>query len=79
MQNASRRAASTAASATGMYSGLQPAMTAFIATFSTVQGALSGGMRPMSSSGARVVPASMRKTRASVGGTTGKPSDQPRS
>ena len=34
-----------------MYSGLQPAITALIATFSTAQGARLGGMRPTISSG----------------------------
>jgi hypothetical protein len=43
MPNSSISAASTAASTTGMYSGRQPAITALIATFSTVQGARSGG------------------------------------
>ena len=37
-QKSSSSTASTAASSTGMYSGLQPAMTALMATFSTVQG-----------------------------------------
>ena len=56
MQNSSRQAASTAARTTGRYSGLQPAMTALIATFSMVHGTLSGGMMPMNSAGERVVP-----------------------
>ena len=77
--NVSVHAASTAASTTGKYSGLQPAMTAFTATFSTVHSASVGGTTAMISSGARVVAANMAATRASVGGTTGNPSDQPRS
>jgi hypothetical protein len=72
-------AASSAARTTGMYSGLQPASTALIATFSTVIGARLGGANPITSSGLREVPLSMRMMRASVGGTTGRPSDQPRS
>ena len=79
MQKLSSSAASTAASTTGMYSGLQPAITALTATFSTVQGWRLGGARPSTSPGSRVVPSSMASTRASVGGTTGRPSDQPRS
>ena len=64
---------------TGMYSGLQPAITALIAAFSTVQGGRLGGTLPITSSGLRRVPRSMRRMRASVGGTTGRPSVQPRS
>jgi hypothetical protein len=62
-----------------MYSGLQPAITALIATFSTVQDARLGGISPTTSSGLRSVPPSMRRMRSSVGGTTGRPSVQPRS
>ena len=72
-------AASTAASTVGKYSGRQPDMTALMAAFSTVQGARLGGISPMISSAARVVPASIRATRRSVGGTIGRPSVQPRS
>ena len=43
MLNSSEQAASTAASTTGRYSGLQPAITALIATFSTVTSFRSGG------------------------------------
>ncbi len=77
--NSSVSAASSAASSTGMYSGLQPASTALIATFSTVTGTRSGGISPTTSSGWRLVPLSMRSTRTGVGGTTGRPSLQPRS
>ncbi len=76
--NASVQAASTAASTTGRCSGRQPASTALTATFSTVQGTRSGGTIATTSSGARVVPASIASTRSSVGGTTGSPSVQPR-
>ena len=72
-------AASSAVSTTGMYSGRHPAITALIATFSTVQGAMSGGMRPTTSAGSRRVPPSIRRMRSGVGGTTGRPSVQPRS
>ena len=77
--NSGSSAASSTPSTTGMYSGLQPAITALIATFSTVQGARLGGIRPTISSGLRSVPPSMRRMRSSVGGTTGRPSLQPRS
>ena len=79
MLNSSVQAASTAASTTGRYSGRQPAMTALTATFSTVHSTRSGGTTVTTSSGSRVVPSSIRSTRASVGGTTGSPSVQPRS
>jgi hypothetical protein len=78
MLNSSVQTASTAARTTGRNSGRQPAMTAFTATFSTVQGARSGGTTATTWSGARVVPSSMATTRSSVGGTSGRPSLQPR-
>ena len=77
MLNSSVHAASTAASTTGRYSGWQPAITALIATFSTVHSTRSGGTTATTSSGSRVVPVSMRATRSWVGGTTGRPSVQP--
>ena len=77
--NPGSRAASRAVSTTGMYSGRHPAMTALMATFSTVQGASSGGTRPMTSCGSRRVPPSIRRMRSGVDGTTGRPSLQPRS
>ena len=52
--NSGSSAASSTPSTTGMYSGLQPAITALIATFSTVQGARLGGISPTTSSGLRV-------------------------
>ena len=76
--NSSVHAASTAASTTGRYSGRQPASTAFTATFSTVHSTRSGGITATISSGARVVPVSMRATRSIVGATTGRPSVHPR-
>src|SRR5689334_20630419 len=78
MLNASVQAASTAVITQGRYSGLQPAITAAIATFSTVTSARSGGTVATTSSGARGVPVSIASTRCSVGGTTGRPSAQPR-
>ena len=72
-------AASTAVNTTGKYSGLHPAITALMATFSTVHSTKSGGTTAITSSGARFVPCSMRYTRSCVGGTTGNPSDHPRS
>ena len=73
MLNVSVQAASTAASTTGRYSGLQPAITALMATFSTVTWhAAAVGRWPRSPRAARVVPSSMRSTRASVGGDDGQ-------
>ena len=42
--------------------GRQPAITAFIATFSTVHGVKSGGTVAIISSGARLVPCSIART-----------------
>src|ERR1044071_4793232 len=72
MLKRSVHAACTAASTTGRYSGKQPAMTALIATFSTVTGTRSGGTTATTSSGARLVPSRMRSTRAGVGGPAGR-------
>ena len=74
MLNSSVHTASSAAITHGRYSGLQPAITALIATFSTVTSTRSGATTATMSSGARVVPSSIRSTRCSVGGTTGRPS-----
>ena len=79
MLNSSVQIASSAAITQGRYSGLQPAITALIAIFSTVTSTRSGGTIATTSSGARVVPVSIRSTRSSVGGTTGRPSVKPRS
>src|SRR5436190_5766974 len=60
---------------TGRYSGFAPAITAFTATFSTVNSHHSryevGRSRPTTSSGLRLVAASIASTRSSVGSTTG--------
>ena len=69
----------TAASTTGKCSGLHPAITALMATFSTVALPLIGGIRPNTSEGASRPASSMARTRSSVGGTMGSPSVQPRS
>src|SRR5258706_6859429 len=68
---------STAATTTGKYSGLQPAITALIATFSALITTARSRMMPTWWSGASRAPSSMTRTLASVGGTTGRPSDQP--
>ncbi|MGQ0545032.1 MAG: hypothetical protein ACT4P3_06800 [Betaproteobacteria bacterium] len=66
------------ASTTGRYSGRQPAITAFTATFSTVNSHASrnavGARRPTTSSGVRRVPRSIAATRSSVGSMTGRKS-----
>ena len=77
MLNSSVQTASTAAITTGRYSGLHPAITALMAIFSTVTGAMLGGTMATMSCGARGVPASMRITRSAVGGTSGRPSLKP--
>ena len=65
---------------TGKYSGRAPAITAFTATRSTVYSQASrkwvGRIRPTTSSGRRLVPASMAATRSSVGSTMGRQSVQ---
>src|SRR5207344_691123 len=71
------QSASVAAINTGIYSGLQPAKTPLMAIFSTVAWAQRGGTLPITSSGLRLVPVSIFATRSSVGGITGRPSDQP--
>ncbi len=63
---------------TGKYSGLAPAITAFTATFSTVYSQAPRNsvacIWPTTSSGLRLVAASMAATRFSVGKTIGSPS-----
>ena len=77
--NAASNIASSAATTTGKYSGLQPAITALIAAFSSVTPRPRAGRKPISSSGS-VAPtsSSIASTRAGVGGTIGRPSVQPR-
>ncbi len=64
MLNSSVQIASTIVITHGRYSGLHPAITALIAIFSTVTSTRSGGTTATTSSGARVVPSSMRSTRS---------------
>ena len=65
---------------TGKCSGAAPAITAFTATFSTVDSHTSmptvGRCLPTTSSGERLVPASIASTRSSVGSTIGRKSVQ---
>src|SRR5581483_6004616 len=71
--------ASSAATRTGIMTGVAPAITALTATFSTVASAQSGGILPTTWSGGSAIPPSIARTRGSVGGTIGRPSVQPRS
>ena len=68
---------STAATTTGMYSGLQPAMTALMATFSAVTATWRLVMKATCCSGSSPAASSIARTRAAVGGTTGSPSVHP--
>ena len=70
---------SMAASNMGNCSGRQPAITALIATFSTVATPKPGSITISTSWGLRLVPASIRSTSSGVGGITGMPSLQSRS
>src|SRR5262245_10596537 len=71
--------ASIAAHSSLMAAGGAPAITALMATFSTVQRPFRGGTSPSTSSGKRPDAATASRTRASVGGTSGSPSPQPAS
>ena len=71
--------ASVAVITTGMYSGRQPAMTALAATLPTVISRRRSGSSPMTSVDGLPVRSMNSATRASVGGTTGRPSVQPSS
>src|SRR6266850_1733256 len=62
-----------------MYSGRQPASTALMATLSATTTVFRPGISPRISSPRIPAPASISATAFSVGGTTGKPSVQPRS
>ena len=70
---------SRAASRMGNCAGWQPAITALMATFSTVARPKPGSMTMTTSCGSRRVPLSMASTAAGVGGTMGIPSLQSRS
>ena len=69
---------STAATTTGMCSGRQPAITALIATFSAVIATCRFVMKAICASGSSPTASSIARTAGSVGGTTGRPSVQPR-
>ena len=71
--------AKTAATTTGKYSGLHPAITALIAACSAVTVTSRVGTAPRTSSGSSPTVARKASTFSGVGGTTGRPSVQPRS
>src|SRR6266540_4195745 len=71
--------ASRAAHRRGITAAGAPAMTALIATFSTVQRPLRGGSSARRSSGKRFDAATYMRTNSSTGGTSGSPSPQPAS
>ena len=77
--NSSVQIVSRAAITTGKNSGLQPAITAFIAIFSIVHSIKLGGTEATISSAVLVVPSSIFLTLSVVGGTTGRPSVHDRS
>src|SRR4030095_7370211 len=60
-----------------MYSGLQPAITALIATFSAVMDTARFVMNAICCCGPSRAASSIAPTRSGVGGTTGRPSVQP--
>ena len=72
-------AASRAATSTGKYSGRQPAMTAFVAAARRLHSRPVVGCAATTVSGGRPSMASIDATRDASGGTTGRPSVQPRS
>ena len=69
--------ASIAVTTTGKYSGLQPAITALIATISALTVLRRAGTLPSTSSPSRPAAASIAATFCGVGGTTGRPSVHP--
>ena len=71
--------ASVAASTTGMYSGLQPAITALAATFSAVISRRRSGSSPTISAPSLPPAARNSATLSVVGGNMGSPSVQPKS
>src|SRR2546430_385693 len=68
---------STAATTTGMYSGLQPAITALMATFSAVIDTARCSTKAICCLGSSRAASSILATFGAVGGTTGRPSVQP--
>ena len=79
ISNFGSASASTAATTTGKYSGRQPAITAFVASFSRVASPFFGGSTATTSFAGFPYAASIAATRSWVGGTIGSPSVQPRS
>ena len=75
--NAGSSTARAAATTTGKYAGRQPARTAQAATRSSVASPIDGGTNPRDTEPS--APPSIASTRSGVGGTTGRPSVQPRS
>ena len=75
--NPSRMAARTPATTTGKCSGLHPAITALMASFSKVARELRGCITPSGCWGSASMDDGMSRTESSVGGTTGSPSVQP--
>ncbi len=73
----SRMSASNAASTTGKYSGLQPAMAALIAAVRTLTSRPTCSRAPMISSGSLSVVARNASRSGWDTGTSGSPSDQP--
>ena len=68
---------SNAATSTGMYSGLHPAMTALIASFSAVRAEARASYDPMTSCASSPAWARQDSMRSRVGATMGRPSVQP--
>jgi len=62
-----------------MNSGGHPAMTPLTATWRTVAARCAGGIAPSGASGGKSVKRRNSATASGVGGTTGRPSDQPES
>ena len=71
--------ASIAASTTGAYSGRQPAITMLIASTSRVRLPQRGGTRASRRPGSPPSAATAAAIFSGVGGTSGRPSEQPRS
>src|SRR5258706_14383214 len=75
--NSGAASAFTAATTTGRYSGLHPAITALAATFSAVTATLRDGIVATTSSRASPPAARGSSTNARVAGTNGQPAGQP--
>jgi hypothetical protein len=77
--NRASHSASIAASTTGAYSARQPAITILIASTSQVRLPQRGGTRAIRRAGPPPSAATAAAIFSDVGGTSGKPSEQPRS